>query len=93
MKPAPQMQYALMKRGSETPQNCHLVFTTKNAEQAKKIKSTLPVSDNEDFAIEGGIIEMVEQDGKIKLRGNLKAAENAGFKINSRLLHIMDVIR
>ena len=83
----------LYYKNDETPKNCHLIYTELPVHQARKIKNTLLVSDQKGFAQQGGMIEMDQEEGKIKLTGNLNAAEEAGFKISSRLLGIMDVIR
>lgn len=78
---------------TETPKNCHLIFTEDSPSRMKRLKGSLLVSDSSDFARKGGMIEMREEGGKVKLIGNLQRAEEAGFKISSRLLGIMEVIR
>jgi hypothetical protein len=78
---------------SETPQNCHLVFSGAEASQILRLQGPFLIGDHANFAQQGGMVEMTEEDGKIKLKANLGAAEKAGYKMSSRLLNIMDVIR
>lgn len=83
--------------------DCHILFIGPGAadsipemvQQAKK-QSVLTVSESNDFADKGGVIEMktVEKNiglfssNKINLRINLKAAEASSLRINAQLLEI-----
>ncbi len=83
--------------------NCNILFIGTGApdsiaefiSQAKK-QNVLTVSESNDFADKGGVIEMktVEKaiglfsSNKINLRVNLKAAEASSLRINAQLLEI-----
>lgn len=53
----------------------------------------LTVSSQHGFARAGGIIGFSTEKGRIKLEINLKAAREAGLKINYRLLELSDIVR
>lgn len=55
--------------------------------------STLLVGDTPDFAENGGTIQFVTENGKIRFVINLDAAEAAGLKISSRMLALAKVFR
>ena len=57
--------------------------------------SALPIltaGEDEEFAREGGIINFVLKNGKVRLEINLAAARKAGLTISSRLLAVADVV-
>jgi len=55
-------------------------------------KQILTISDSRGFAESGGMIQMYKVSQKIKLKINLKAAQDAGLSIRSSLLRIAQVI-
>ena len=55
--------------------------------------AVLTVSDTEGFAQQGGMINFVVREKKIRFQINVDAAERAGIKISSKLLRLADVIR
>ena len=73
--------------------NCHILFTSRPENLPQGLKGVFLVSDAKGFARRGGIMEMAEEDGKINLIANIKAAESSGFKISSRLLKVAEIIR
>ncbi|GFO62374.1 YfiR family protein [Geomonas paludis] len=61
-------------------------------EQARR-RSLLTVSDHPDFARLGGIIGLVEIEGRIRFEINVKAAQQSRFKISSQLLKLARIVR
>lgn len=56
-------------------------------------RGILTVSDMDRFAAMGGILGMVENEGKVKLEVNLDAAQQANLKISSQLLKLSRIVR
>ncbi|WP_239027808.1 YfiR family protein [Geomonas subterranea] len=56
-------------------------------------RSLLTVSDVPDFARLGGIIGLVDIEGKVRFEINVKAAQQARFKISSQLLKLARIVR
>ena len=56
-------------------------------------KPVLTVSDIEDFAARGGILNFVLRDRKVRFSINLEAADRAGVKMSSRLLKLADIVK
>ncbi len=79
---------------------CHLLFVgSMTKEEVQKYESALPtltklpiltVSDQKNFAAEGGCIGFVENSGAIHFQVNLAAADGAGVKLSSGLLKLAD---
>ena len=85
---------------SDDWQRCHILFVgASERRNARNILSTvkgrpvLTVSESDNFIAEGGMINFVMKDNKVRLHINLAAAEKAGLKISSRLLGIADVVK
>ncbi len=57
-----------------------------------KGSSVLTVGDAPGFAILGGVINFVLDDGRVRFEINLKAAEQAHLKISARLLTVAKVV-
>jgi hypothetical protein len=53
-----------------------------------KEKPILTVGEGEDFLFQGGIISFIMEGSKVRFLVNIKNAEQAGLKINSRLLRL-----
>lgn len=53
----------------------------------------LTVSDLPGFARGAGVIGLVNENNRIKIEINLKAAREAGLKISSRLLEVSRLVR
>jgi hypothetical protein len=51
------------------------------------------VGENEDFLQQGGIVNLVHRDRKIRLQINLDAAREAHLKISTRLLVAADMVK
>jgi len=79
--------------------HCHLVFIAqdsaarlKRSLAALQDKSILTVSDTENFANEGGVIELEVQNNRIKLLVNLQAANEAQLRVSSKLLRKAQIV-
>ena len=76
------------------PQNCQILFTGDRDFQtvAPVRQQLLTVSDQLDFALSGGIIELQQQTNRIRPRINLDQLGRAGLSASSQLLRISDRI-
>jgi hypothetical protein len=60
-------------------------------QSALRITAGLPVltvSDSEDFAELGGVVQLVREDRKMRFDINVAAAEQAGLRIQAQLLKL-----
>jgi len=57
-----------------------------------KGKSILTVSDLQDFARRGGIIQMATENNKIRLKINLSSAKQSGVVLSSKLLRPAEIV-
>ena len=78
---------------------CHILFINlgnprKLHEAIKKIddKNILTVGDTENFAHNGGIINFIIKEKKIRFQVNLQAAETSDIQISSKILRQADII-
>jgi hypothetical protein len=78
---------------------CHIVFVAKS--HAGNIKSLsgqfhekhiLTIGDSPGFAENGGIINLIEREGKIRFEISTKAAKAAEIRISSQLLDLAKVV-
>jgi len=58
-----------------------------------KVSPVLTVGETEQFTGQGGIINFVKKDGKVRLEINLQAAQQANLQISSKLLSVADVVK
>jgi len=79
----------------DTLKKCHLLFICqserKNAKEIfdlLKNNGVLTVADTEGFLEDGGIVNFVIEDNKVRFDINLTASEKAGLKIRSQLLRL-----
>lgn len=79
-------------------QHCQILFLSDLSalsqtllDQAKN-NHVLLVSDIEDFARQGGMIEFTLRDNKLKLVVNLSAVKRAGLKLSSKLLRMAEIL-
>ena len=78
---------------------CHILFISRS-EDARlervlvglKGRDILTVGDAERFSTRGGMIRFVTEQGRIRLRINLKAAEAANLKLSSKLLRPAEIV-
>ena len=85
---------------SDDWQRCHILFVSggerrnvRNILSAVKGRPVLTVGESDNFIAEGGMINFVMKDNKVRVHINLVAAEKAGLKISSRLLGVADVVK
>jgi hypothetical protein len=72
---------------------CHMLFVNlpgKTAEALNQLKdrSILTISDNENFAENGGMIQFYPENETIRLRTNVNAVKSANLNVSSKLLRI-----
>jgi len=80
--------------------NCQVLFIARSERHRTKAviertrgSGVLTVGETEDFLEEGGIINMVPRDRKIRLQVNLGEARDAHLNISARLLKVADVVK
>lgn len=78
---------------------CHLIFIAQDSVtrrqhslESLQNKSVLTVSDADNFANEGGVIELDVQNNHIKLLVNLQAASEAQLRVSSKLLRKAQIV-
>jgi hypothetical protein len=76
---------------------CHVLFISRSeTDRFEQIlnslrgRNILTVSDAEDFAQRGGMIQLVTEKNKIRMRINLEAVKAANLTISSKLLHVAE---
>jgi len=77
------------------PDNCHILYISKliSSNMMSKVETaTLLVSDQDGFAIQGGMIELQQQDQHLKLLINYKKVIEAGLSIRSNLLTLAIIV-
>ena len=81
-------------------ENCRIVFISPS--EASRLswiiarlegKSVLTVSDLKDFALSGGMIELVLEDGRVRFDVDLNATRAAGLNLSSELLRVARRVR
>jgi hypothetical protein len=84
---------------NQNPDKCDILFVSKMrvGDLMKVLEKTkempvLIVSDTEGFADAGCFVNMYEYDNKLRFEINQNAMENAGFKIDYRLLRVSKVL-
>lgn len=78
---------------------CHILFISRSEEDrleqvlvGLKGRDILTVGDADRFSARGGMIRFVTEQGRIRLRINLKAAEAANLKLSSKLLRPAEIV-
>ena len=78
--------------------NCNILFVSQSERDragqivsSLKGRSILTVSDIDGFADNGGMIEFVTEQNKIRVRINLNAVNAANMKVSSKLLRVAEV--
>ena len=86
-------------RRVEEATSCHILYIAQSESRRLETitsvlagKPVLTVSDIEDSARNGAMIEFVIQNNKIKLRVNLNAVTPARLTLSSKLLRVADLI-
>jgi hypothetical protein len=71
---------------------CHILFVTRGGESTEHVvdalrnRSVLTVGDTDNFNRLGGMVRFVMENGKIRLRINVAAAQESNLVISSKLL-------
>jgi hypothetical protein len=76
-----------------SPKTCQMVFAARPDKEVAKLLTTLgpgvlTVSEGDGFVREGGMIGFVIESRRVRFGINQTAAENAGFKLSSKLLNV-----
>ncbi len=85
-------------RQLEDVSGCHLLFVGHNAAATDRMaealhdRPVLTVGDTEDFSRLGGMVRFVTENGKIRLRINVTAAQESGLVISSKLLRWATIV-
>ena len=79
---------------------CNVLFISRSENEripeilsALKNRPVLTVSDGDEFASQGGMIQFVTDKSRIRLRINLEAAQAANVTIGSKLLRVAEIVR
>ncbi len=80
-------------------EGCHILFITdpehRNlVEILARLRGTpvLTVGDAERFAHQGGMVNFIKVDGKVRFEINLEAARKAGLKLSSKIIQVSQVV-
>ena len=86
-------------RPNQSPQCCNILFISSSLDGSlkeilQKIKgeSVLTVGETDGFAQQGGMINFILTDNKVRFEINRKNAETAGLKISSKLLALAKTV-
>jgi len=78
---------------------CHVLFISRSELTRLgqilgdlKGRNVLTVGDANNFALEGGVIQLVTEKNKIRMRINLDAAKAADLRISSKLLRPAEIV-
>jgi len=78
---------------------CNILFISRSENErveqilaAVQNRPVLTVSDGDDFAERGGMIQFVNDKNRIRLRINLEAAQAANLAISSKLLRVAEIV-
>ncbi|HVK99837.1 MAG TPA: YfiR family protein [Dongiaceae bacterium] len=79
-------------------ESCAILFLVgaSNREQMLEKLATRPiltVSDQEDFAVDGGAIELLSENNRIRFDVNLQTVRDSGLKMSSKLLQLARQVR
>jgi hypothetical protein len=79
---------------------CHILFVSSSERKrmaaivnAAESAATLTVGETDTFAVEGGMIELRVEDGRVRLQVNLSTAEKAGLHLSSTLLSLAKIVK
>jgi hypothetical protein len=79
---------------------CHLLFICSSEKPflpgilgATKGSNILTVGDVEDFARDGGIINLVNEENRVGIEVNLEAAQRTRLKVSSKLLGLARIVK
>ncbi len=76
--------------------HCHILYISSSVKEMLAVRdfmNTLVVGEGGEFLKQGGMIDFVNKQGKIKLQINLKTLKNNGLKVSAKLLEVADVVK
>ncbi len=77
---------------STNPQvSCHIIFSSESRPPLVSAESSLTVGEQANFAKAGGMIEFIQQGGRIKLLVNLAAVKKSQLKVSAKLLEVAEI--
>jgi hypothetical protein len=79
--------------------DCQIVFIA-NSEQGRLAeiqaalagRHVLTVGDHPEFARDGGVVNFIKEDGRVRFEVNRDAADKAGLRLSSKLLQVARVV-
>ena len=79
---------------------CHVVFVSAAAARRarpmladRKPAGLLTVGETPGFAHEGGVVNLVVRDGRVRLEVNVAAAEHEHLRISAKLLKLAEIVK
>jgi hypothetical protein len=86
-------------RRIEDVRNCHILFVSRSEERqvdhilgSLKNKHVLTVSDIDNFAHRGGVIEFFTANNKVRFKINASTARNESLIVSSKLLRVAEIV-
>lgn len=80
--------------------DCHILFVSASEERSipqilDKVRGTsvLTVGEIENFARDGGIVNFVLRESRVRFQVNMDAADRARLRISSKLLKLAEIVR
>jgi len=76
--------------------HCHILYISSSVKETLAVRNfinTLVVGEGGEFLKQGGMIDFVNKQGKIKLQINLKTIKKNGLKVSAKLLEVADVVK
>ena len=78
---------------------CHIIYFSASQQahyrsqlQGLAGQPLLTISELSGFAVDGGMIELFEEQGRIRFRVNLEAVEAGGLTLSSRMLNLAEIV-
>ena len=86
-------------RATEEIRSCQVLFVSRSEGRnlqktlaSAKEMDALTVSDADDFAARGGMIQLATENGKIRIKINVSAAKASSLTISSKLLRSAEIV-
>lgn len=82
-----------------TDPHCHIVFVKAFGQSLARLRNyqnlynTLTVSEQPNFAEQGGMIGFVNRNDKIRLQINLNAIRRSGLSVSAKLLEVAEIVK
>jgi len=83
----------LQKAPSEPAKSCQVLFVSKSDKAGTKLagemgRGVLTVGEDDNFLADGGMINFIIEDRRVRFDINQKAVENSSLKLSSKLLKV-----